>query len=127
MMELFYLVNLITFIMLIWLNSDAIVAWGSLFGLSKFLKVEEFRHARLENVIRNVSLSYPQFLKEKYNYNFITQMLSCPLCLCIWLSSIACVIIGIVLLNPLAIFLIPTVSVLSLLTYGVITTLIKLV
>jgi len=126
MAELFYLVNFITFIMLIWLNSDAIVEWGSLIGLSKLLKTEDFYQERLEAAMQGRSLSYPNFLKEKYHYNFITKMLSCPLCLSVWLSSISAIIISIVFLNPLALLLTPTITVLSLLTYGAITSLVRL-
>lgn len=127
-MALLFLTSSITLIMLVWLNSDAVVNWGSLFGLSKVLKIEEFHKQRIDMIIRGMSmnLTYPNFLKEKYNYNFITQMLSCPLCLSVWLSSISCVITSFVLFNFLILFLIPPVTILSLLTYGIITRLMKL-
>ena len=123
MIALFLIVNLIAFIMLIWLKSDAVVEWGTLFGLSKFLKIKEFRNERLESAMCGSSLNYPDFLKEKYNYNFITKMLACPLCLCTWLSSIACIIISFILLKPLILLLIPTITILSLIIYGIINTL----
>lgn len=126
MIELLLLVNTIVVIMLVWLNSDALVHWGELFGLSKFLKVDEFHHARLEAAIQGRGLSYPNFLKERYNYNFITTMLSCPLCLGIWFSSISGIGISIFLSNPLVLLLIPTITVAVVLIYGTITKVLKL-
>jgi hypothetical protein len=127
LLTLLFLTSSITLIMLIWLNSDALTNWGSLFGLSKLLKIEEFHKQRLDMIIRGMSmnLTYPNFLKEKYNYNFITQMLSCPLCLSVWLSSISCVITSVLFFNFLILLLIPPVTILSLLTYGVVTRLMK--
>jgi len=127
LLTLLFLTSSITLIMLIWLNSDALTNWGSLFGLSKLLKIEEFHKQRLDMIIRGMSmnLTYPNFLKEKYNYNFITQILSCPLCLSVWLSSISCVITSVLFFNFLILLLIPPVTILSLLTYGVVTRLMK--
>ena len=123
MMELFLVVNFITLIMLIWLKSDAIVEWGSLVGLSKFLKLEEFNTEKLESPIKGNSLTYPSFLKNKYHYNFITKLLGCPLCLSVWLSILACIFISIMSANWLNLLLIPTVCILSLITYGLVITL----
>ena len=126
MMELFITVSFVTLIMLIWLKSDAIIEWGSLFGLSRFLKIEEFYHKRLEMTIKGFPLNYPEFLKDKYNYNFITKLLGCPLCLSVWLSILSCIFVSIMSANWLNLLLIPTVCVLSLITYGLIITLNKL-
>ena len=122
-MKLFYLVNLITLMMLIWLKSDALIEWGSLFGLSKFLKVNEFYSMKREENF--LSINYPQFLEIKY-HNFITKMLVCPLCLSVWLSILSCTILSIILSNWLTLVLMPTACVLSLISYGVIVTLVKL-
>src|SRR5271157_324529 len=118
-----YLSSIIVLILLIWFKSDAVIKWGWLFGLSKFLKREEFYNKRIETVISGSSLilSYPSFLQYKYNYNFITSLLACPLCLSIWLSILSCTIISIILSNFLILLLIPVVCVLSLILYGIIT------
>ena len=120
-MELIYIISFITLILLIWLKSDAIIEWGSLFGLSKILKIEDYFDKRLEMVMRGISISYsyPEFLKEKYNYNFITKMLGCPLCLSVWLSILMCLIFSTFLSIPL-------VCISSLIAYGTITKLIRL-
>jgi hypothetical protein len=108
--------------MLVWLKSDAIIEWGSLLGLSKLLKVNEFYSMKREE--NSLMIDYPHFLDIKY-HNFITKMLSCPLCLSVWLSIILCSIISITLLDFYILVLIPTVCILSLITYGIINGLIK--
>ena len=125
-MELFLLVNLIALILLVWLKSDAIIEWGTLFVLSKLLKIEEFYSKRLEMAIKGYTVSYPEFLKEKYHYNFITKLLGCPLCLSMWLSILSCIFISIMSANLLNLLLMPTVCVLSLISYGLVVTLNKL-
>lgn len=126
MLEFLLLVNIIVVIMLVWLNSDALVSWFELFGLGKLLDVEGFYHARMEAAIQGRALSYPNFLKDKFNYNFITTMLACPLCLGIWLSSISGIGISIFFSNPLVLLLIPTITVAVLLIYGSITKVLRL-
>jgi uncharacterized membrane protein len=128
MTELFLLASFVTLIMLIWFKSDAVIAWGSLFGLSKFLKIDEFYDKRLEMAIKGISftLSYPEFLKEKYHHNFITKLLGCPLCLSVWLSILSCIFISVMSSSWLNLLFIPTVCVLSLTFYGLIISLNKL-
>lgn len=122
MLELFCIVNTIALIMMIWLKSDAIIEWGSLFGLSKFLKIQEFYEMKLNEL--PTEITYPTFLKIKYN-NFITKMLTCPLCLCIWLSNLFCFSYSFLTLDPFFLFLVPPVCIMSLLTYGITMSLIK--
>ena len=119
-MELIYIISLITLMLLVWLKSDALIEWGSLFGLSKFLMIEEFYSERLIQILSNeiYNYNYPSFLRSKYN-NFITKLLVCPLCLSVWLSVLMCIIFSTLLAIPL-------VCVSSLIIYGVITKLINL-
>jgi hypothetical protein len=112
--------------MLVWLNSDALVSWFDLFGLGRLVAAEEFYHARMEAAIQGRALSYPNFLKDKFNYNFITTMLGCPLCLSVWLSSTFGIGIAIFFGNPISLLLIPTIVVAVLLIYGSITKVVRL-
>ena len=123
MLELFLFINFIPLIMLIWLKSEAIIEWGSLFGLSKILKIDEFYKMKFDEL--PLEITYPTFLKIKYN-NFITKLLACPLCLSVWLSIIFCLIISILTSHLLFLIFIPTTCIFSLIVYGIITKLIKL-
>ena len=121
-MDIIYLIFFIVMILILWLRSDAIVEWGEVFGLSKILKLKEFREFRMEQSMNatcsSISSSigvhplfyYPTFLKMKYNC-FPVRLLSCPVCMTVWLSIIGCLIIS----SPLAI---PLVYVVSLIISG---------
>lgn len=110
-----YIACLIAIVLLIWLKTDALIEWGCKFGLSKILKENEFYRFKMEQLlgpIQSSDITYPIFLKLKYNC-FFTRLLSCPMCLSFWLSVIGCV-------SMCSLLSIPTVYILSLLIYGAI-------
>ena len=113
--------SFISLILLVWFNSDAIIEWGGLLGLSKFLMVDEFYSMRTSE--ETIGINYPTFLKIKYN-NIIFSMLACPLCLSIWLSILICCSAS--TLISMLFVLSPIVCMFSLIEYGIITTLLKL-
>lgn len=118
MIEL-YISCLIAIMLMVWLKTDAIVEWGSVFGLSKILKEDEFYRFKLEQLLGPIpssDITYSTFLRLKYN-SFFTRLVSCPMCLSFWLSVIGCMVI----FNPVVM---PIVYILSLIIYG---TLVKLV
>lgn len=78
------LVFYITFIMVIWFESDIVNTIAKLFNLKSILKIYEFEKYKLEV---DVMCSYPNFLHEKYP-GYITKLLSCPICLCFWSTLI---------------------------------------
>jgi hypothetical protein len=80
------MVNLIflnTAILVIVYLTDAIVEYGGLFRLSKFLRLKEYQETRIDCE----QLDYPTFLFLKKN-NFLTRLFSCPICFGFWLSLI---------------------------------------
>ncbi len=113
----------IALFLLVWFKSDAIVEWGSLLGLSKLLKLDEFYKMRMDE--SSLGINYPTFLKIKYN-NFIVNMLACPLCLSIWLVAFICFPLSTLLLSPMLIVMIPSIVIISLILYGIVTLLLKL-
>src|SRR4051812_32834344 len=82
----------IALVMIVWFKSDAFVDWCNLFGLGKLIKSNHFKVERMSDV----TLTYPRFLKLKYD-KFIFKILSCPLCLSVWLSAILSIPISILL------------------------------
>lgn len=122
-MGLFILVNLVTLVMLIWFKSDAVVEWFSLIGLKKLIKKREYIDMRMEQM--PIDINYPTFLKMRYK-NFITKMLACSLCFCVWISTILCLVISF-FTSFWFMLMMPTIVILSMITYGVVTSLVKLV
>ncbi len=113
MAELF-VACLIAMILVVWLKTDALVEWGSVFGLSKVLKETEFYKFKMEQLLGDrpifLDITYPIFLKLKYNC-FFTRLVSCPMCLSFWMSVAGC-------LGMCSLLSIPIVYILSLLIYG---------
>ena len=106
----------IVLVMLIWFNSDAIVEYGSLFGLGSILDADTFYCRRI--VVAPASYTYPIFLKMEHNC-FATRLLSCRLCFCIFISILTTPIFS-------SILLMPAVCVIALILYGIITKLMDL-
>lgn len=111
---LFYTATFIAFIMLIWFKTDALIEWAS------FLRFDVSGFKRNKELWLPVSLNFPTFLKNKYD-NFFTRMLSCSICLSIWLTVSICLIGTILLFDLTIMFYVPIISMLSLLIYGVTT------
>src|SRR5258708_6277246 len=123
-MIIFWSICFIAASLLVWFNSDALIEWGTVFGLYDVLMVKEFYDFRMKMLPSNIN--YPTFLKVKYN-DFLTRLLACPICLTIWISLWMCLCFSILLMNLTFIFLTPIVYVGSLIAYGILTNLLKLV
>jgi hypothetical protein len=117
-MEILVIVTFIVLIMLVWFKSEAIIDWGNLFGLYDFLKIGAFYDMKRE--LAPADISYPLFLRHRYN-NFITRMLACPICSCIWLSFYFTFMWALLTLNPSYLLFVPGISILSMITYGLTT------
>ena len=113
---LLYLATIIVLIMLVWFKTDFVVDW---FGI----KEKEFLKKRIDWFPD--SLTFPIFMKTTHP-NFWTKLLGCPLCVSFWLSVILLVLISILTFNFLLILLIPTLCILSLFIYGIITRLMNI-
>jgi hypothetical protein len=121
-MEIIWIVCYITTVMLVWFKTDALIDWGQLIGLGTFLNafdfyLERFRFAPNE-------FNYPSYLKIKYP-NFLTKLISCPVCLSFWMVLAASFLVGILLLDLWLILFIPVTYILTLMTYGTVTKLLK--
>ena len=73
----------IAFVLIIWLKTDAFVEYARLFGLSKILEIDLFDNRT------SYELNYPSFLLVHHN-NFLTGLISCPICLGVWLNIGIC-------------------------------------
>lgn len=119
-----FLSSLLTLILLIWFKSEAILEYGSLLGLKKFLKYDEFYSEKINYLPNN--LSYPLFLKLKYGHSFFIRMISCVLCSTTILSLFSSIISSILFNNIMILTTFPIICIIILLLYGVIVNLLKL-
>jgi len=93
------LVCLVLTIMIIWFKSGAFVEYCKLFGIKKIL-------LGYDKDPKN--LTFPQYLYIKSRTlfecsvcRFFVSLLTCPMCLALWLSAGAATLYGTILLTPL--------------------------
>ena len=84
MLNFFYSLSFVTFLLIVWFKTDAFVQYCQLFGL-KFL---------LLGYEENNNLTFPQYLytkrlitPNKY-LQFYFKLISCPICLGFWISLV---------------------------------------
>lgn len=73
----------VVFFMYIWFETDFMVDYGRVLGLSKWMNIsnwEEWREKRPKT-------GYLEYLSVRHR-NFFTKLISCKSCLCFWLSLI---------------------------------------
>jgi len=78
----------IALVLFVWLETDAFVEYVKLLRLNRlasfgFLRVDEYEDYVSKNLEEEVT--YPDFLSSNYN-NFFTSLISCPICISVWLS-----------------------------------------
>ena len=68
-------------LLIIWFETDAAYEYIRLFRLNKIFGLEKYENSY------NAGIKLPDYLPIHRN-NFITRLLSCPICLCIWINII---------------------------------------
>jgi len=74
----------VSFIMIVWLESDIVTTIANLTNARKLFKIDEFTKYKMEI---DVMSTYPDFLYTT-RPGYITKLLSCPICLCFWTTLI---------------------------------------
>lgn len=105
----------VTFIMIVWLNSDIVQTIAKLTNSNKLFKLDKYLEYK---ATMDPLCSYPNFLYSEYP-SLITKLLSCVICLCFWTTLISLTLLLYVLGYPLdyVIVLFPINYVCSLLLY----------
>jgi hypothetical protein len=76
-------------VLLIWLRTEAVVEYGRIFGLSKFLKIDDYDEKKLSDF----ELDYILYLR-KFHNNFWIRLITCPICLMCWLATPVIILCG---------------------------------
>jgi len=80
------LTAIITIILIIFFNSDALVEYGRLIKhISKLLLIDKFDKA----YANDFDLTYVFYLRRYHNCFFI-RLITCPICVSFWLSLVGC-------------------------------------
>jgi len=87
-----YSIFFISLILIIWFKSDAFIEYSKLLKLSNYFKIDEWEE--FKKTI-DCSTSYHTFLRLKYP-KFIVKLITCPICLSVWLSIPFIFVFGII-------------------------------
>jgi len=107
MVELLLPSSTVCLLLLIWFKSSAFVEYAKLFGLGNLFFVFAFE----ESLKKNPTLSYHEFLLESSGPSFALKLISCPLCLSVWVSLLVALASG-------SLYLFPAYNVVGLMLYG---------
>jgi hypothetical protein len=78
----------VSFLMFIWYESDIVVTIAKILNLENKLLINDYKKERL---VFPHSYSYADFLYAT-KPNFVTKLLSCPICLCFWMTVFKAVV-----------------------------------
>lgn len=81
------LICYVSFLMIVWLESDIVTTIANLTKTRKFFKIDEFHKYKMEV---DVISTYPNFLYSVYP-GYLTKLFSCPICLCFWSTLITAI------------------------------------
>jgi hypothetical protein len=82
--EIAFFSAVVSVILLVWFRSDALAEYLEVLGLDIAFGVREYRKASSEV---SYHMRYTDFLLLKYN-SFFIRLITCPLCLSVWVSVI---------------------------------------
>ena len=91
---------LVSFVLLVWLQTNAFYEYAKLFGFKKLFKIKDYSDFSkgpeelglgLETA-QVTSLTYLEYLKAECD-NFFVRLITCPICLGTWLNIIICLLI----------------------------------
>ena len=82
--EVAFFSSFISVILLVWFRSDALAEYLEVLGLDIAFGVREYRKASSEV---SYHMRYTDFILLKYN-SFFVRLITCPLCLSVWISVI---------------------------------------
>jgi len=75
----------VSFLLIVWFESDIVTTFAKLTKTSSFLKIDEFNKYKSDH---DAMANYPNFLYENYP-GYLTKLLSCPICLCFWSTLVS--------------------------------------
>jgi hypothetical protein len=81
-----YVIFFQVLILLIWFNTDAFIEYFRYIPFDLF-KIKAYHKAKQNDV----TLSYHNYLLF-YHTNFLTKLITCPICLNVWISIINCLL-----------------------------------
>ena len=85
-MELVTIICTVVFVLVVWFHTTAFEEYAKLFGLGKWLKIDEYNSARESDMS---ILNFYSYLNQKHN-SFLTRLLICAFCIGFWVTLVVC-------------------------------------
>jgi hypothetical protein len=88
MLKIIELVSFIASVLFIWFKTEAFVEYCKLLNLFK---------SHIKEYELTAAITFPQYLfriTKNSKYKFIFGLITCPVCLCLWLSFLGCLLTG---------------------------------
>ena len=85
-------------ILLLWLRTEAFLEYAKLLGMRKLFGIEKYEKESNNNPF----FTYHDFLLKKHNC-FIVRLITCPICLTVWMSIFSAYFFGLWHLCPIII------------------------
>jgi hypothetical protein len=82
-------------VLLVWFKTEAVLEYAKLFGLGKIFYEKEYEKFAKTNMF----LGYHDFLLKKHNC-FVMRLITCPVCLTVWMSVFFALFFGFYYLCP---------------------------
>jgi hypothetical protein len=82
----------VTFILLLWFESDIVTTISKLTGTGKLLKIPEFEQYTSQE---DLMCTYPNFIHSRYN-SWWSKLISCSICLTFWCTILSLAVIGMI-------------------------------
>tara|TARA_Y100000310_G_C20643668_1_gene795371 strand:- start:614 stop:976 length:363 start_codon:yes stop_codon:yes gene_type:complete len=70
----------VVFVLIIWFETDAFEKYVRFFHLGYFAKLSEYDKEDPDKI-----MDYLSFIRVKYSSSFVVSLVTCPVCLCVWL------------------------------------------
>jgi len=89
--------SLVALILLVWFRSEAYIEYCRFFHLDFISHYKEYD----EKKKNDISLTYHEYLRQYHN-GFKTRLVTCPICVAVWLSILSAILFGKLALMPIA-------------------------
>lgn len=84
MFDFVFVALVLSYVLVVWLRTNAFVEYMHLFKLDRFFKIAEYLKIQNDGYEGN----YIDFLAEYYRDSFFVRLVVCPVCLSFWLGLV---------------------------------------
>ena len=99
MLFFFNIIALIVCILILWFKTDAFIDYCKLFNVFTPL-VKNFNYSTSRSFPQYLYVTYKNGIKNRFNL-FLLKLVTCPLCLSLWLSIVSGILFGCIFSIPL--------------------------